>query len=76
MSRRDWYDRRIDKRVAVQIAEEQGLIADSMEFRSSLLLRVQNEEITIEEALAELAKVKREAKRNGKKTRAQVWRSA
>lgn len=76
MRRRDWYDRRIDKRVAVQIAEEQGLIADSAEFRTSLMLRVQSKEITIQEAQEELRIVKRDAKKNGKKTRDQVWRSA
>ena len=35
MRRRDWYDRRLDKRVALQIAEEEGVVADSTEFRQA-----------------------------------------
>ena len=76
MSRRDWYDRRLDKRVALQIAEEQGLVADSSEFRASLVAKVHAGEMTIEQVQAELRRVKREAKKNGMKTRDQIWRSA
>ena len=76
MSRRDWYDRRLDKRVALQIAEEQGLVADSSEFRASLVAKVHAGEMTIEQVQAELRRVKREAKKSGMKTRDQIWRSA
>lgn len=76
MSRRDWYDRRTDKRVALQLAEEQGLVADSTSYRQSLVLKMQSGEYTQEQALAELRKVKRDAKKNGLKTRDQVWRLA
>jgi hypothetical protein len=76
MRRRDWYDRRLDKRVALQIAEEQGVVADSTEFRAALVARINSNELTIEQAQAELRKVKRDAKKNGKKTRSQIWRSA
>ncbi|WP_122499978.1 hypothetical protein [Pseudomonas viridiflava] len=76
MRRRDWYDRRVDKRVALQIAEEQGLVADSMAYRQSLVLKMKSGEYTQEQALSELRKVKRDAKKNGLKTRDQVWRSA
>ncbi|WP_321837845.1 hypothetical protein [Pseudomonas kulmbachensis] len=76
MSRRDWYDRRLDKRVALQIAEEQGLVADSSELRASLVAKVHAGEMTIEQVQAELRRVKREAKKNGMKTRDQIWRSA
>ncbi|WP_346399937.1 hypothetical protein [Pseudomonas syringae] len=76
MSRRDWYDRRVDKRVALQIAEEQGLVADSTAYRQSLVLKMKSGEYTQEQALSELRKVKRDAKKNGLKTRDQVWRSA
>lgn len=76
MSRRDWYDRRLDKRVALQIAEEQGLVADSSELRASLVVKVHAGEMTIEQVQAELRRVKREAKKNGMKTRDQIWRSA
>lgn len=76
MRRRDWYDRRTDKRVALQIAEEQGLVADSTEFRQGLVAKLQSGEMTVQQAQDELRKVKREAKKNGKKTRSQIWRSA
>lgn len=76
MSRRDWYDRRMDKRVALQIAEEQGIVADSSELRASLVAKVHSGEMTIDQVQAELRKVKREAKKNGLKTREQIWRSA
>ena len=76
MSRRDWYDRRIDKRVALQIAEEQGIVADSTSYRSDLVERITSGAITLREGQEELRKVIRDAKKNGKKTRSQIWRSA
>lgn len=76
MSRRDWYDRRMDKRVALQIAEDQGIVADSSALRASLVAKIHAGEMTIEQVQAELRKVKREAKKNGLKTRDQIWRSA
>ncbi|MFG0844294.1 hypothetical protein [Pseudomonas sp. FYR_5] len=76
MRRRDWYDRRIDKRVALQIAEEQGIVADSTELRQELVAKLQSGEMTLQQVQDELRKVKREAKKNGKKTRSQIWRSA
>lgn len=76
MRRRDWYDRRLDKRVALQLAEEQGIVADSTDFRQALVSKIKAGEVTVQQAQAELSKVKREAKKNGKKTRSQIWRSA
>ncbi|WP_312026268.1 hypothetical protein [Pseudomonas sp. MSSRFD41] len=62
--------------MALQIAEEQGIVADSSALRASLVARVHAGEMTIEQVQAELRKVKREAKKNGLKTREQIWRSA
>lgn len=76
MRRRDWHDRRLDKREALQIAEEQGLVADSTEFRQALVAKLQSGEMTLDQVQEGLRKVKREAKKNGKKTREQIWRSA
>ncbi|WP_139671760.1 hypothetical protein [Pseudomonas sp. F16(2018)] len=76
MRRRDWYDRRLDKRAALQIAEKEGGVADSTEFRQALVAKLQSGEMTLDQVQEELRKVKREAKKNGKKTRAQIWRSA
>ncbi|HFH2966646.1 TPA: hypothetical protein ACGJRJ_006009, partial [Pseudomonas aeruginosa] len=71
MSRRDWYEQRMDKRAALNAAEESGLVADSKEFRAELVARIYAGEITWEQAQEELRKVKRDARKNGKKTRAQ-----
>ena len=76
MSRRDWYDQRIDKRAALNEAEEKGLVADSKELRTALVAKMYAGEMTLEEVQAELARVKRNAKKNGQKTRSQIWRSA
>ncbi|WP_248691152.1 hypothetical protein [Pseudomonas mosselii] len=62
--------------MALQIAEEQGGVADSTEFRQTLVSKLQSGEMTLDQVQEELRKVKREAKKNGKKTRAQIWRSA
>lgn len=59
---------------AVNKAEEKGLIADSLDVRKELLSRAKAGEITLEEAKKELAKIKRNAKKQGKQTRAEVWR--
>ncbi|WP_302088166.1 hypothetical protein [Pseudomonas putida] len=62
--------------MALQIAEEQGVVADSTEFRQALVAKLQSGDMTLSQVQEELRKVKRDAKRNGKKTRAQIWRSA
>ncbi|MCO3163120.1 hypothetical protein FA227_31625 [Pseudomonas aeruginosa] len=66
MRRRDWYEQRIDKRAALNAAEESGLVADSKEFRAELVARIYAGEITWEQAQEELRKVKRDARKNGK----------
>ena len=65
----------LDKRRALREAESDGLVADSMEVRKALMARVWDGEITLEECQSELAKIKRQAKRNGLKTRSQVYRA-
>lgn len=54
--------------------EAEGMVADSMEVRRALMQRVHSGEIALEEAQAELKRIKRGAKRGGQVTRAQVWR--
>ena len=54
-------------------AEAEGRVADSMEVRTALMGRVHSGEITLQEAQAELARIKRNAKRNGQITRNQAW---
>lgn len=72
--RRSSWDARLDKRVNIEKLEEQGLIADSMEVRRSLVERVMRGEITPEQSRKELKRIQRNAKRNGLKTRNQAWR--
>lgn len=74
MMRRSSWDARLDKRVNIEKLEEQGLIADSMEVRMSLVERVMRGEITPEQSREELKRIQRNAKRNGLKTRNQAWR--
>lgn len=59
---------------ALREADAGGQVADSMEVRKALMERVHKGEITLEEAQAELAKIKRGAKAAGKVTRSQAFR--
>lgn len=68
-------DARYLKRKAVEEAEANGLIADSMEARIAIVRRIESGEITPAEGAAELRSLKRNAKRNGKTTRQAVWRN-
>lgn len=47
---RSRFDARLDKRVNIERLEEQGIIADSMEVRKSLVERVMRGEITPEQS--------------------------
>ena len=69
------YDRWRSRREAMRKAEAEGTVADSMEVRQALMLRVHAGEITLEAAQAELARIKRNAKKNGLITRDQASRS-
>lgn len=73
--RRDRWQAGRDKRAAVDAADSSGQVADSMEVRKSIVARMDAGEITHEQALAELAKIKRGAAAAGKTTRARVWRN-
>lgn len=58
---------------AVKKAEADGQIADSMEVRTALIERVHRGEITPEQMKAELAAIKRGAKKRGQLTRSQAY---
>jgi cell fate (sporulation/competence/biofilm development) regulator YlbF (YheA/YmcA/DUF963 family) len=62
------------KKDAVAKAEADGLIADSAEVRDELVRKMHAGEMTLEQVQAELKRIKRDAKKNGKITRAQAWR--
>jgi len=64
-----------EKRAALKRAETSGQVADSMEVRKVLMERVHTGEITLEQAQAELSKIKRGAKKAGMVTRSQAFRA-
>lgn len=72
MGRTRW-EADFDKRNALNKAEEEGLVADSMEYRTKLVQRVHAGELTLAEAQAALKLVKRNAKKNGQLTRSQAY---
>jgi hypothetical protein len=74
MAKGDRFWRMADKKDALEKAEAAGEIADSREVRMALVRRMEAGEITLEEAQAELARIKRGAKKAGKITRSQAWR--
>jgi hypothetical protein len=73
LQRRTRFEARIDKRQAVNQAEASGQIADSMEYRTKLMERVNAGELTLADAQEELKRVKRNAKKNGLITRTQAY---
>jgi hypothetical protein len=70
------FEATIDKRRALESAEAAGQVADSTDYRHTLLERVRSGEISLETARAELKKTQKNAKRNGLRTRLGVWRQA
>jgi hypothetical protein len=73
MAKGDRFWRNLEKRDALKKAEADGLLADSMEVRIALMARVHSGEITLEQAQAELKRIKRGAKAAGKTTRSQAF---
>lgn len=72
MSRTRW-EASTEKHRAMNKAEEDGQVADSMEVRHQLLEKVRRGEATLEQIQAELKKIKRNAKKNGMITRSQAF---
>ena len=73
MERRDRFTASLDKRANVKKCEAEGLIADSTEIRMALMSQVKTGEKTLEEVQKELAKIKRNAKKNGQITKSQAF---
>lgn len=67
------FEAAMERREARKAAEASGQVADSMEVRTALMERVHAGEITLEQAQAQLKKIKRGAKAAGKVTRAQAF---
>lgn len=53
--------------------EAEGRVADSMDVRLALMERVHSGEISLADAQVELARIKRNARRNGQITRNQAY---
>lgn len=76
MTRRTKPEALHDKNAAVRAAEAAGEVADSMPVRLEIVRRMNAGEITLAQAQAELAAIKRGAAKAGKTTRGKVWRSS
>ncbi len=72
-NQRTRFEALMDKRDTLKTAEAAGQVADSMDVRLALMDRVDKGEITLEQAQAELKKIKSGAKRSGKVTRSQAF---
>jgi uncharacterized membrane protein YjjP (DUF1212 family) len=71
--RRTRFEAAMERKRAQHAAETSGQVADSMDVRRAIMVRVHSGEITLEQAQAELKKIQRNAKSAGLKTRAQVF---
>ena len=76
MAKGDRFYRVQEQRANVNKAEASGRVADSLEVRKALMERVHKGEITLKAAQAELAKIKRNAKKAGMVTRNQAFHGA
>lgn len=74
MAKGDRFWRMEAKRAALKAADASGQVADSKEVRRALIARMDAGELTLEQAQAELARIKRGAKAAGKMTRNQAFR--
>ncbi|MEN2672621.1 hypothetical protein [Herbaspirillum huttiense] len=73
MNERTAFEAVINKRRAVNEADKNGHVADSMEVRKALMARVHSGEITLQEAQKQLKKIQNGAKSKGLMTRAQAY---
>lgn len=61
------------KRRAVNEADAAGEVCDSMAVRTALIERLHKGELTLDQVQTELKRIKREGKKKGMLTRAQVF---
>jgi hypothetical protein len=69
------FERRLAQRDALNKAEAAGEVVDSKSVRMELVRKMRAGEMTLEEVQAELRRIQRNAKREGRKTRDQFFRS-
>ena len=63
------------KMAAVRDAESAGLVSDSMDVRLALIARMRAGELTLDECKAELSRIQKASRLEGKVTRAHVYRT-
>jgi hypothetical protein len=68
------FERSIEAKRELKKAEADGLVADNLDVRKALLAQVEDGKITLVEAQAQLKKIKRQAKAQGKLTRNSFFR--
>jgi hypothetical protein len=73
MAKGDAFWKAAERKDALKSAEASGQVADSMEVRKGLVERFERGDITFEQMQAELAAIKRNAKKNGQITRDQAY---
>jgi hypothetical protein len=74
MAKGDRFWRKAAQHDAMNKAETEGRVADSMEVRTALVEKMNSGELTLQEVQAELKRIKRDAKKNGLVTRNQAYR--
>lgn len=62
-----------ERRASQRQAEVEGIVADSLEVRKSLMQEFHDGKKTLDEVKSELTAIKRDAKKNGKITRDQAY---
>ena len=67
------FEASLDKHNALKASEQAGMVADNMEVRMGLMESVRTGAITLEYAQKELKRIKSQAKKDGKITRAQAF---
>lgn len=73
MAKGDRFWRMQGQKEAMKAAEAAGQVADSMDVRKALMDQVESGEKTLEQVQAELAAIKRGAKKRGLITRSQAF---
>ncbi len=74
MTRRTAFESRIEKKSFLKEMESSGKVADSMSVRLELMKKVEDGDITLEDAQSQLKKIKQNAKKQGLMTRSQALR--
>lgn len=72
---RTMFERAMDRRRNLREEEAAGNVADSLEYRMSLIEKVRNHEISLEEAQRQLRATQKSAEKQGKLTRDKAYRN-